>query len=245
VLGCRVDAIGPHEAVRAIADLAAGERPALVVTLGTEMVMRAQNDARFRALVESAALSLCDTVGVELAARLAGVPVPRVVGVDLIDSLARICAERALPVYLLGAKGDTARRAAAELQRRHPGLTIAGARDGYFDERESAAVAAQVAAAAPALVLVALGSPRQEYWIADHLAATGAGAAVGVGGSFDVIAGNVVRAPSAWRRLNLEWLYRLLSEPSRWRRQLALPKFAVLVLGERFGIYRTGVSSNV
>jgi N-acetylglucosaminyldiphosphoundecaprenol N-acetyl-beta-D-mannosaminyltransferase len=240
VLGCRVDAVDPAEAVRAILELAAGPKPSLVVTLGTEMVMRAQSDDRFRAVVERSALSLCDTAGVEFAARLAGTSMPRVAGIELIDALAHACAAQDVPIYLLGAKGDTAQRAAAELVRRHPGLTVAGARDGYFAQSESAAVAAQIAAAAPRLVFVALGSPRQEFWIDEHLAATGAGAGIGVGGSFDVLAGTVSRAPAFWRRMNLEWFYRLLSEPSRWRRQLALPKFAVLVLGERFGFYRTG-----
>jgi N-acetylglucosaminyldiphosphoundecaprenol N-acetyl-beta-D-mannosaminyltransferase len=240
ILGCRVDALGPDEAVREIAGRAQENEPSLVVTLGTEMVMRAQTDERFRSVVNGAALSLCDTAGIEFAARLRGARVPRVPGIELIDALCEACARLRIHVYLVGAKGDTAQRAAAELQRRHPGLVVSGARDGYFDASADAAVAAEILASGANLVFVGLGSPRQELWIADHLVASGACVGIGVGGSFDVIAGNVERAPSLWRKLNVEWLYRLVREPWRWRRQLALPQFAWLVLCERLGVYRPG-----
>ena len=195
VLGCRVDSIGPDEAVREIVELARGPQPSLVVTLGTEMVVRAQADERFRSVVNAAALSLCDTAGVEFAAAFSGKRVPRVSGIELVDSLARACAREELSIFLLGAKGDTAQRAAEELKRRYPGLRIAGYCDGYFSAAEDAAVAASIGKARPSVLLVALGSPRQEIWISDHLAATGAGVGIGVGGSFDVLAGNVARAP--------------------------------------------------
>ncbi len=229
-----MDAIGTSEAVRRIVALARGEHPGIVVTLGTEMVVRAQGDERFRAIVNSAALSLCDTIGVLLAARMQGVRIAeRTTGVDLIDPLSEALAWEGLPVYLLGGRGDTAARAGVELARRHPGLAIAGARDGFFSEDESGAVAAAIARSGARVVLAGLGSPRQEYWLAEHLAATGARAGIGVGGSFDVIAGDVLRAPAVWRRLHVEWFYRLLSEPSRWRRQLALPYFVLLMLRDR------------
>jgi N-acetylglucosaminyldiphosphoundecaprenol N-acetyl-beta-D-mannosaminyltransferase len=240
VLGCRVDALGPEEAVREIVGRAQENEPSLVVTLGTEMVMRAQTDERFRAVVNGAALSLCDTAGVEFAAKLSGKHVPRVAGIDLIDQLCEACSRLAIRVYLVGAKGETARRAADELQRRHPGLVVSGARDGYFPQEEEDEVAAQIARSGANLVFAGLGSPRQEFWIAEHLVASGACVGIGVGGSFDVIAGNVRRAPSLWRSLNLEWLYRLLREPWRLRRQTALPKFAWLVICERLGLYHPG-----
>jgi N-acetylglucosaminyldiphosphoundecaprenol N-acetyl-beta-D-mannosaminyltransferase len=240
VLGCRVDTIGPEEAVREVIELARGPKPSLVVTLGTEMVVRAQSDERFREAINQAALSLCDTAGVELAVRFSGKRVPRVTGVELVDALARACAREELSLFLLGAKGDTAQRAAGELKRRYPQLRIAGYCDGYFDPREDAAVAQSIGKCRPNVLLVALGFPRQELWIADNLGKTGAGVGIGVGGSFDVFAGNVERAPEFWRNANLEWLYRLVKEPQRWRRQLALPYFAWLVFLERFGIYRAG-----
>ena len=235
VLGCRVDAVDAGEAVRRIVSLAtAGQAPAVVVTLGTEMAMRARRDERFRQTVNASALSLCDTVGIQVAARAQGVRIPaRVTGIDLIEPLCAVLAAQGLPVYLLGGKGDTAARAGAALAARHPGLVISGARDGYFGPADDAAVVAAITSSGAKVLFAGLGSPRQEFWIADNLAKTGAAVGIGVGGSFDVLAGNVARAPELWRRLNVEWLYRLVKEPWRWRRQLALPAFVWYALGER------------
>jgi N-acetylglucosaminyldiphosphoundecaprenol N-acetyl-beta-D-mannosaminyltransferase len=241
ILGCRVDALDAAQAVDRIVELARGTVPSLIVTLGTEMIVSAQRDERFRGVVETSALSLCDTVGVMYAARLQGVHLPgRVAGIDLIDPLCARCAREGVPVYFLGARGDTAQRAAAALQARYPQLQVAGARDGYFSSAEDSAVAAAVAVSGARILFAGLGSPHQEIWIAEHLKETGCLVGIGVGGSFDVLAGNVERAPAVWRRLNLEWLYRLFKEPSRWRRQLALPKFVWLAVCERVAGTRLG-----
>jgi len=207
----------------------------LIVAVTLWMIVRAVDDARFRDVANRSALSLCDTVGVLYAARLLhGVRVPeRVAGIDLLDPLCAELARAGLPVYLCGGKGDTAQRAAQALQARHAGLTVAGARDGYFPAADDARVAAEIAASGARVLLLGLGSPRQEIWISEHLSETGARVGIGIGGSFDVLAGNVKRAPDAWRKLSLEWLYRLLSEPARWRRQLALPRFVWLAVCER------------
>ncbi|GAC1398032.1 MAG: WecB/TagA/CpsF family glycosyltransferase [Vulcanimicrobiaceae bacterium] len=234
VLGCRVDAIGVAEAVDRIVALAGSPGPALVVTLGTEMVVRARSDASFRTLVNRSALSLCDTIGVLFAARLEGARLAeRVAGVDLLEPLCAAFAREGIAIYALGAKGDTAARATTALAARHPGLLVAGARDGYFSRDDEVAVADEIARSGARVALVGLGSPRQERWIDEHLARTGCSVGIGIGGSFDVLAGNVQRAPAMWRRAHLEWLYRLLKEPQRWRRQLALPTFVLLALRER------------
>lgn len=230
ILGCRVDALDARAAVERVMQLARGDAPAVVVTLGTEMVMRAQRDAAFRSVIARSALSLCDTIGVLVAARLAGVRIPeRVSGVDLIDPIAEACARDALAIYLIGGKGDTAARAARAIALRHPSLRIAGVRDGYFSDAQSGAVASAIARSGARILFLGLGSPKQEIWLARYLQETRCSVGIGIGGSLDVLAGNVERAPERWRDLNLEWLYRLVREPSRWRRQLALPKFAVLV----------------
>lgn len=243
ILGCRVDAIGATDAVRRIVQLASGEAPSLVVTLGTEMIVRARHDASFRATVNASALALCDTIGVLYAARLWGAKIPeRVAGVDLIEPLCIELSRIGLSVYFIGAKGDTAVRAAAAIAAVVPGLRIAGARDGYFAARDDAAVATEIARSGARVVFVGLGSPRQEMWIARHLQETGCSVGIGVGGSFDVLAGNVERAPEIWRRFNLEWFYRLVREPARWRRQLALPYFVWLAIGERL---RSGPRSEI
>lgn len=236
ILGCRVDAVGPPEAVERIAQLALAPAPSIVVTLGVEMVMEAQRNPRFRALVTRSALSLCDTVGILLASRLRGGPLrDRVTGVDLIGPLAERSARSGdLRLFLFGAAPGVAERAAAALARDFPGVRVVGVRNGYFAAGESAAIATTIAQSGANVVLIGLGSPKQEFWLEDHLAATGAGVGLGVGGSFDVIAGATVRAPSLMRRAGLEWLYRLIREPARWRRQLALPQFALAAVREAF-----------
>jgi N-acetylglucosaminyldiphosphoundecaprenol N-acetyl-beta-D-mannosaminyltransferase len=243
ILGCRVDAIGSEDAVRRIVALARAGAGSLVVTLGTEMIVRARGDAAFRRVVNASALSLCDTVGVLFAARLWGARIPeRVAGIDLIEPLCASLAREGMAVYFLGSKGDTAERAAQAVRARVPALRVAGARDGYFGPGDDAAVAARIAASGADVVFVGLGSPRQELWIARYLQETKCAVGIGVGGSFDVLAGNLERAPELWRRYNLEWLYRLISEPARWRRQLALPHFVWLALGERL---RSGPRSEI
>ncbi len=237
ILGCRLDPIDSREAAASILALARGSGGAQVVTLGTEMVVHAQDDASFRAIVNACALSLCDTVGLLLVARRRGAPLrERVAGVELIDRLCAGAAAQQLPVYFLGGTEGVAAEAAAILRARFPGLRVAGTRSGYFRDDEGAAIAEAIARSDARLLFAGMGSPRQEYWLAEHLRATRCGAGIGVGGSFDVIAGRIERAPPIVRRLGLEWLYRLLKEPWRWRRQLALPRFVWLVLLDRLGL---------
>ncbi len=237
ILGCRLDPIDSDEATARILALARDGQGAQIVTLGTEMVVYAQSDARFRAIVNACALSLCDTVGLLAVARRRGAPMrERVTGVELIERLCVGAAADGLPVYFLGAAEGVAAEAAAILRSRWPALRVAGVRNGYFNEDENAEVVRAIAASGARLLFAGLGSPRQEYWLAENLRETGCGAGVGIGGSLDVIAGRIERAPRLVRRLGLEWLYRLLKEPRRWRRQLALPRFVWLIALDELGI---------
>jgi N-acetylglucosaminyldiphosphoundecaprenol N-acetyl-beta-D-mannosaminyltransferase len=242
ILGCRVDAVGRDEAIAWIVD--AAQRPvfARVITLGVEMVMFAQRDARFRELIARYDLSLCDTIGILLASRLRGGPLrERVTGVGLIEPLARRSAEHGdIRLYLLGGAPGVAEQAAAVLRSQFPGATIAGTRDGFFTADQSAGVAAAIAASGANVLLAGLGSPKQEWWLETWQAATHAPVGIGVGGSFDVIAGTKKRAPHLMQRIGLEWLYRLVQEPSRWRRQLALPAFALAATREALFHKRIG-----
>lgn len=233
ILGCRLDAVDADTATQRVLQFAREGTGAQVVTLGTEMVVHAQHDAKYRDVVNGCALSLCDTVGLLAVARSRGADLrERVTGVELIDHLCARAAQDGISVYLFGAAPGIADRAAAELRRRYPGLRVAGTRNGYFAAEESSQIAREIRTSGAQLLFVGLGFPKQEYWLAEHLKETGCGAGIGVGGSFDVLSGNVERAPERWRKLGLEWLYRLLKEPHRWRRQLALPHFVLLVLGE-------------
>lgn len=233
ILGCRLDPIDADDAVSRILSYAREGAGAQVVTLGTEMVVYAQRDERFRNIVNASTLSLCDTVGLLTVARRRGAALrDRVTGVELIERLCDRASREGFSVYFLGGEEGVAADAAAILEARHPGLLVAGTHNGYFGEDASADVVAEIRSSAAKLLFVGLGSPRQEYWLARHLAQTGCGAGIGVGGSFDVIGGRIERAPHWMRRLGLEWLYRLIREPRRWRRQLALPRFVWLTLLE-------------
>jgi N-acetylglucosaminyldiphosphoundecaprenol N-acetyl-beta-D-mannosaminyltransferase len=233
ILGCKLDPIDSDQATDAILRYAREGTAAQIVTLGTEMVVYAQRDEDYRRVVNASALSLCDTVGLLGVARSRGAKLrERVAGVDLIEHLCARAGKEGLPVYLLGGAPGIANRAAEALRARYPDLQVAGARDGYFRDAESPEVAAAIRASGARILFASLGFPRQEFWLAQYLAQTGCGAGIGVGGSFDVISGNVRRAPDGWRKAHLEWLYRLVTQPKRWRRQLALPYFVLLVAGE-------------
>jgi N-acetylglucosaminyldiphosphoundecaprenol N-acetyl-beta-D-mannosaminyltransferase len=233
ILGCKLDPIDSGQATEAILRYAREGTGAQVITLGTEMVVYAQRDEKYRDVINASALSLCDTVGLLGVARSRGAKLrERVAGVELIEHLCDRAAKENLSIYLLGGAPGIAQRAGDALEARHPGLQIAGARDGYFGDDQSIEVAAAIRASGARILFAGMGFPRQEFWLAGHLRETGCGVGVGVGGSFDVISGNVQRAPERWRKAHLEWLYRLVREPQRWRRQLALPYFVLLIAGE-------------
>ncbi|ACM05136.1 N-acetylglucosaminyldiphosphoundecaprenol N-acetyl-beta-D-mannosaminyltransferase [Thermomicrobium roseum DSM 5159] len=202
-----------------------------VITLNPEMVMAARRDPAFRAVVERAALVTPDGIGLILAAHWRGTPLRgRVTGVDLVEALART----EVRLFFLGAAPGVAERAAAVLAR-SAGATIVGTWAGSPRPEDAPETLARIAAARPDVLCVAYGAPAQDCWIARHrteLTAAGVRVALGVGGTFDYLAGIVPRPPRIVRHLGLEWLYRLLRQPWRWRRQLVLPHFALLALAD-------------
>lgn len=224
VLGCPVDVVDMDAAVHRLADLIdSADAPGggIVVTLNPEMVMRARREPDFAAILESAAMLVPDGVGIVRALRRRGFRrAVRVGGADLLDAYLPHAVQRGDRIALVGGVGDVAERAAAELRRRHRGLDVVA--DGGDP---TAATAARVAALAPSLVCAAYGAGAQERFLRDHLRAIGARAGIGVGGTLDYLAGRLRRAPHAVRAAGFEWLWRLMLEPSRWRRQLVLPQF--------------------
>jgi N-acetylglucosaminyldiphosphoundecaprenol N-acetyl-beta-D-mannosaminyltransferase len=224
VLGCPVDVVDMDGAVRRLLELTgapATEHPALVVTLNPEMVMRARRDPAFRSVLESAALLVPDGVGLVRALRRRGHRgAVRVGGADLFEAyLPRAC-DLGRTVALVGARDGVAERAAAVLRHRHPGLDVVA--DGGDPTSDTAV---RVGVHAPHLVAAAYGAGRQERFLRDQLPTMHARAGIGVGGTLDYLAGVARRAPAVVRRAGFEWLWRLASEPSRWRRQSALPQF--------------------
>jgi N-acetylglucosaminyldiphosphoundecaprenol N-acetyl-beta-D-mannosaminyltransferase len=225
VLGCPVDVVDMDAAVRRLIDLveapSPAEHPAVVVTLNPEMVMRARRERDFRELLDEAPLLVPDGIGLVRALRRRGVQrAVRVGGADLLEAYLPHAELRGHRVALAGGGADVARRAADVLRRRHPRLAVI-ADGGDPDD----ATARRLAAQSPNLVCAAYGAGRQERFLRDHLRTIGAAAGIGVGGTLDYLAGTVRRAPRSVRAAGLEWLWRLIREPSRWRRQLALPQF--------------------
>lgn len=226
-----IDPLTRDEAMVRATGFVGGGRCRLVFTPNPEIIVAAQRDPGLRRILRSADLSLADGVGVAWAARRAGRPVPeRVPGVDFAGDLLGWAAERGVPVYFLGTKAGVVGRAAAAAAARYPGLAVAGWHDGFFPLSDSPRVAAAVAGSGARLCLVGMGAPREQRFLAaerDHL---GVDLAVAAGGTLDVLGGVARLAPAPVRRLGLEWLWRLVRQPSRLRRQLALPVFAWTVL---------------
>lgn len=233
IQGVSFDNITLDEAVQAGAALARSSTFHYVVTPNPEFVMLAQKDPEFRALLNGADLTIPDGIGVIYAAKILGRPLKgRVPGIDFASGVMDVLnSSGSGRVYLLGAKPGVAEEAAETLARRYPNLTFCGCHDGYF--QEDGPVVEAVKAAHPELLLVCLGAPKQEKWMAAHGPETGAHLAIGLGGALDVYAGRVERAPESWQRLGLEWLYRLKKEPKRIGRMAKLPLFLVGAAGAR------------
>lgn len=184
--------------------------------LNPAKVAMAQKSPELRGALQRAEVLFPDGHGVCWAARLiTGRAIQRVPGIDLATALLAQAAERGLGVYLLGARAEVNEVAAQVLRRHHPGLSIVGTRHGFFSREEDRAIVEEINRAGPRILFVALGSPAQELWIDRYFDVLEVDVALGVGGSFDVYAGAVARAPSRWRRVGLEWLYRLLRQPDR------------------------------
>jgi exopolysaccharide biosynthesis WecB/TagA/CpsF family protein len=205
-----------------------------VVTLNPEMIMIARRDPVFDVVVRRADLTLPDGVGLLLAAKWRGTPLPeRVTGSDSLPHIAERAAARGWRLFLLGAAEGVAEQAAAELVRRYPTLQIAGVYAGSPAPEDEEAIVERVNAARPDLLFVAYGAPEQDKWIARNSTRLNVRMAMGVGGAFDFIAGIVPRAPQAWRNAGVEWLYRLIKQPWRWRRMLRLPRFLLAAMYEK------------
>ena len=205
---------------------------AYVVTPNPEIVMLCRDDESLLGAVNGASMVLADGIGVIKGAQILGTPLKeKIPGIEFAETLFGLMASRAMSVFLLGAKPGVADKAAINLSQRFEGLKIAGTNDGYFTDDEP--VVEMINAASPDLLLVCLGAPKQELWMQKNAPLLKVGLMAGLGGSLDVFAGVAERAPEAWRRLNLEWLYRLKEDPSRAKRMTNLPKFAFKVIGRR------------
>ena len=244
ILGAKVDSISRADALARISAMIQDRGQHIITTPNPEIIVAVQHDPEFRAILNRAALALPDGIGLMLAARFLGMPLKeRIAGSDFVWDLARLAAKNGCTVYLLGARPGITHAAAAKLTSQFPSLKIAGAesgppRDRHPEPREGSHtdVCEKIRAAAPDILLVALGHGKQEKWIAAHLhELPSVKVAMGVGGAMDFIAGRVRRAPQVLRLLGLEWLWRLFLQPWRLPRiYRAVMKFSLLVLQAKY-----------
>ena len=234
ILGVAVDAVTMPEAVAAVEYYRDARAGVTVATANAEMIMRATKDAALRDVLAAAALVVPDGAGTVWAARHLGHAMPeRVAGYDLVQELLRRAPAAHRRVYFFGAAPGVAEKAKAKAEQLYPGIEIVGVRDGFFSADMNDAIISDIRTARPDLLLVALGVPKQEKWIHEHLAALGVPVAIGVGGTLDVMAGVMKRAPRWMQKAKLEWLFRGMLQPKRAGRLLALPKFVLKVHAAR------------
>lgn len=199
--------------------------PAVIHTPNAEIVQLCVEQPEMRDLINSAELIIPDGSGVVLASKILGEPLKKgkVAGVELAEHVVALCAELGLGVFILGGKPGVPQTAADRLREKYPGLIISGTRDGYF--KNDAEVIAEINQSGAAFLIVCLGVPKQEKWIAAHKHELNIRLTGGFGGSVDIFAGTAKRAPKIFVKLGLEWFYRLCREPKRIGRMMNLPKF--------------------
>lgn len=231
ILGVNIDKITAAAALDKAEQLAASDGVSVVYTPNPEIIMAAYEDEEFKAILNSSDMCVPDGIGVVYGAKIIGDPVPeRVPGFELSLGLIERLSKKGGSVFMFGSKPGVAEVAAEKLLEKYPGIKIAGTRNGYFKEEDEAEIVEQINASGAEFLMVCLGAPKQEKWINKYRDELKVRLCIGAGGSLDVIAGNVKRAPKIFIKLNLEWFYRFLKQPSRIGRFAALPKFIVTVI---------------
>ena len=231
ILGVPVHPVTFEDFLDAVAQFIRQGTPHQICTANPEFVMTAQRRPDFLRVLQEADLVLPDGVGLLWAAKRMGHPLPeRVTGSDGIYLLAERAAREGWRLFLLGAMPGVAEKTASILTQRYPGLHVVGTYPGSPRDEDYSEIARRIKAAQPDILLVAYGAPKQDLWIAKHKDDLGVPVSMGVGGAFDFVAGVQKRAPRWLIRLNLEWLWRLVTQPWRWKRQLDLPRFVWSVL---------------
>ena len=232
VMGLKFDSMTMDEALSRAEVLLRGDKAAYVVTPNAEIAYEALHDVQLREMLNGADLMLPDGAGVVLASKLLRTPVKqKVAGVDFAAGLLGVLERNGQSLYLLGGKTGIGELAAQKMLEAHPQLRIAGIADGYF--QDEAPVIAKINASGADALFVCLGAPKQERFMVQHQQELHVHLMAGLGGSLDAFAGTVQRAPAWMIRLNLEWLYRLIREPKRFRRMLRLPKYLWAVMLKR------------
>ncbi|RNF39979.1 WecB/TagA/CpsF family glycosyltransferase [Planococcus salinus] len=232
-LGVHVSPLSYEGIIEDLEGRMAHGRQSTIIAVNPEKVMAAQRDEQVKKLINSSTYQIADGIGILLAARLKGGNInSRVTGVDMMANLLKFAEEQGHPVYFYGAKEEVVTKAISNIRATHPAIPIAGYTNGYHKDED--ALVRKIRDSGARIIFVALGSPKQELWIQRNMSKLpNVLVFQGVGGSFDVFSGTVKRAPELFRKYGIEWLYRLLSSPSRFKRQLNLPIFLMKVMRSR------------
>ena len=232
ILGVSISNITMREATQKVKEFVKTDSFHSVYTPNPEFVMLAQDDEAFRKILNEADLVVPDGIGVVIGSKIKKTPLPeRVPGYDLAQNTMKEAVKEGYKYYFFGGKPGVAEEAAVKMRETYPGIQIVGTRNGYFKPEDEAEIIADINASGANILFVCLGAPKQEKWIeANKHLMPHIRVAMGLGGSLDEMAGRVKRAPMIYQKLGLEWFYRLLKEPTRFKRMLVLPKFLVKVI---------------
>ena len=230
VLQVQIDSYSMKQAIGLIGEYIAQKTPHHIITLNAEIIYKAQSDTKLLETIQQADLITPDGAGVVWAIKkLYQQAVERVTGIDLLQNIFPEAAAKGWRLYFYGGAPGIAEEAAKKIKAQYPFIQIVGVDDGFIQAEGQGGLLKRIKAAAPDIIAVALGAPKQEYWIKENFAKLNVPVMIGVGGSFDVLSGTIKRAPDIYQKLKLEWLYRLLKDPKRYKRMLVLPKFMKLV----------------
>ncbi|SHE75274.1 N-acetylmannosaminyltransferase [Thermoanaerobacter uzonensis DSM 18761] len=231
IFGVPIDRVTMKQAVEILKNFLQEDRLHIVATPNAEIVMMAQKDKEYMEILNNTDLNVPDGSGIVFASKVFKNPLSeRVAGFDLMMEFIKDISSRNIKIYLLGSAPQIAEQARVNLEKLYPSVKIVGTHHGYFTDEEENKIIEEINNKGAEVLFVALGAPKQEKWIYKNRNKLKVKIAMGVGGSFDVIAGKAKRAPYLYRKLGLEWLYRLIKEPWRYKRMMALPKFALKVL---------------
>lgn len=226
ILGVYFDAITMKEAIKRVVRFLDDNQLHTVYTCNPEIVMEAKKNESFLNLINNGDLVVADGIGVVIGSRIIKHSLPeRVAGYDLVQNIFNVIKDTNKTVYFFGAAPGIAKKAVERMKDKYPGLKIVGYHDGYFDQEEEKKIIDELVTLQPDLLLIGLGAPKQEKWVSMHRDQLGVKVCIGVGGSFDVMSGEVKRAPKLFIKLGLEWFYRLVVQPTRIKRMMRLPAF--------------------
>ena len=236
ILGVPVHAMTMQEAVKTLEERMLAKEQTFVVTANAEIIMMCQENAEYKKIIcEDTELVLPDGAGAVWAGRHLGYKVPeRVAGFDLYNELLDLSAHKGYKAYFFGGSPGVAEAAKAKAEELYPGVQVVGCHNGYFKDEDVPQIIADINASGADMLFVALGAPKQEKWLVAHRAELNAKILMGIGGSFDVLAGKMERAPKWMQDASLEWAFRLYKQPSRFMRMMALPKFVIKVMASKF-----------